>query len=110
MNTPNSSSEQPEYEQSGVDPVEEAIRSLQAELRDGGPSVDSVLIMSYIDKTLPSEKMAEVQTLIETWQPWSENYRSLSFAQASKRDVDDWFETSDQVRFRKRTTDLLGDR
>ena len=77
-----------------TDPVEDAINSIKAGLQDGGPPVDSALIMAFIDNGLPSEAMPKVRLLIDTWRAWNENYRSLRFAVASARDVDEWLSTS----------------
>ena len=108
MNTHNPNSERSEGEQSGIDPVDEAIKSIKASLLAGGPPVDSTLIMAFIDKELLPDAMPKVRALIDTWSDWNENYWSLHFAAASEHDGDEWLGTSDQKQVRQRTNDLLG--
>ena len=76
------------------DAIDEAIKSLKAGLQDGGPPVDSALIMAFIDKELSSDAIPKVRYLIETWRAWNESYWSLRFAVASEHDVDEWLSAS----------------
>ena len=77
-----------------ADVIDDAIKSIKASLRTGGPPVDSALIMAFIDKELPPDAMPKVRALIDTWSDWNENYWSLLFAAASEHDVDEWLSAS----------------
>ncbi len=50
--------------------LDDALRVIQASLKEGGPEVDPVILMAYIDKKLTAEEMIVVERLTRTWNDW----------------------------------------
>lgn len=61
-------------------PAEDWIRAWRQTLRPGGPDVDPVAIMAYVDKTLPSGDAQYVQKLIQTFEAWSAMFWEIQIA------------------------------
>lgn len=62
------------------EPLDQLIMELHVSLAEGGPDVDSALIMAFIDNRLDPDEMMAVKRLIDTYKAWNMNYWELHAA------------------------------